>query len=140
MTNLIFLGGTVGNNNWRSEFTANLISLGFSSNEIFNPVVSDWNEEAQKREEEAKKNATHFIFYIASPQQEGNSLSAYSMVEAAMALYDEPETTVVIFDTIGMDGHALKAMNQTAKVLKNRFPKGNIFTSTKEALVWFSKL
>ena len=136
MEKLVFLGGTSGNNNWRDHFNSILVSKGIKEEALFNPVVKEWNEEAQAREEKAKKEATHLIFYIADPKQEGNPLSTYSMVEATMALYDHPERTVVIFDTEEMVGHPLKVMNQVFKILKNRFPKANIFATEQEAIDW----
>lgn len=138
MSKLVFLGGTVGNNGWREGFVKHFTDLGVDGNLFFNPVVADWNEEAQKNEERAKKEASHFLFYLADPKQDGNPLSAYSMVEATMALYDSPETTVVVFDSEGITGHALKAFNQAQKVLRKRFPNANIF-SLEESLVWFKE-
>lgn len=134
----IFLGGTCGANNWRETFTSSLMGNGLSANAIFNPVVKDWNEEAQHREEAAKATARYLLFYIADPMDGVNQLSAYSMVEATMSLYDKPERTVVIFDTGSMSGHPLKAINQTRKVLATRFPQGNIFASPKEAIDWLA--
>ena len=136
MKALVFLGGTAANNPWREQLTTNLIRRGISPHVLFNPVVPDWNEEAQAREETAKADATHHVYYIADPMQPDNPLSAYSMVEATMALYDQPNTAVVVFDTVGMEGHPLKAMKQCAKVLRRRFPEANIFTSREEAEDW----
>lgn len=58
------------------------------------------------------------------------------MVEATIGLYDEKESTIVVFDTKGMSGHALKAMNHTCKVLKNRFPTALIFATPESAIAW----
>ncbi len=138
MKMLIFLGGTVANSNWREGFMEDLMERGILHEYFFNPVVKDWNEEAQRCEEEAKANASHLVFYIADPKQDGNPLSAYSMVEATMALYDNLEKSVIIFDTEGMSGHPLKAMNQTFKVLKKRFPEANIFETPAEAIDWLA--
>jgi len=139
MKKLVFLGGTAGNNNWRDHFISTLISKGVRKESLFNPVVKDWNTEAQAHEEIAKQEATHLIFYIADPKQKDNPLSTYSMVEATMALYDYPERTVIIFDTEGMFGHPLKVMNQVYKILKNRFPNANIFVTQEEAIDWLLK-
>lgn len=138
MKKLVFLGGTAANNNWRDGFIAALVGRGVSPNDIFNPVVKNWNEDAQRREEEAKAGASHLVFYLADPKQDGNPLSAYSMVEATMALYDKSERTVVIFDTDGMSGHSLSAMNQMLRVLRVRFPGANIFGTHQEAIKWLS--
>lgn len=40
----VFLGGTTNNTNWRDDLIKKL------KIEYFNPVVDDWNEEAQERE------------------------------------------------------------------------------------------
>ena len=136
MKKFVFLGGTAAKNIWRDAFINDLETLGVSREIFFNPVVQDWNEEARRAEEVAKEEASHLVFYIADPKQEGNPLSAYSMVEATMALYDKPERAVVVFDTEGMSGHPLKAMNQTMKVLGARFPGANIFGTRHEAEEW----
>ena len=133
---LVFLGGTAANNSWRKGFIAKATGRGVPASFFFDPVVANWNEEAQRREEEAKVSASHLVFYIADPQQEGNPLSAYSMVEATMALYDKADRTVVVFDTVGISGHPLKAITQVLKVLKTRFPKANIFATPDEAIIW----
>lgn len=138
MTNkLVFLGGTVGNNPWRKGFITSLVEKGIDRDCLFDPVVADWNAQAQAREEAAKAAATHMVFYLASPMQEGNPLSAYSMVEAAMALYDMPKTTVVVFDNTGIEGQFLKAVKQCERVLRKRFPEATILGSLEEALAWF---
>ena len=139
MEKLLFLGGTAGHNKWRDTLTDTLISRGVSAGVIFNPVVADWNEEAQAREEAAKASASHLLFYIANPMQEGNPLSTYSMVEATMALYDKPDRTVVVFDSAGIEGHFLKALNQAKNVLKTRFPAARIYDSVDTATDMLAK-
>ena len=138
MGKLVFLGGTAANNTWRDGLIEALVDRGVSADVLFNPVVKDWNEEAKLREEKAKTEATLLVFYVADPKQEGNPLSAYSMVEATMALYDKPERTVIVFDVDGMSGHPLKAMSQTMKVLKARFPGANIFGTRQDAIDWLA--
>lgn len=135
---LVFLGGTVAGNGWRKKFIRELTALGVPHSELFNPVVEEWNEEAQAKEEEAKKNATHMLFFLGAPMQDGNPLSTYSMIEATMALYDAPEKTVVVFDPTGIGGHALKAYKQTEKVLRKRFPDKRILSTLGEAIAWFA--
>lgn len=124
----VFLGGTCGGNNWREGFIAKLVACGVPASALFNPVVKDWNAEAQAREEKSKAEADILVFYIADPKTPGISISAYSLVEATMALYDKAARAYVIFDAAGMDGHAAKVMKQTQNVLKTRFPQGNIFS------------
>jgi hypothetical protein len=137
-TRLIFLGGTVGKNDWRDSFIDEAVQRGVERTSLFNPVVANWNEEAAKKEEEVKAAATSFVFYLADPKDGENHVSAYSMVEATMALYDNPDKTVVVFDNDGITGHAAKAMKQTEKVLRTRFPGATILASRADALDWLT--
>ena len=140
MTNkLVFLGGTCGKNTWRPTLIAQLVAEGVNPSCLFDPVVSDWNDAAQKAEEEAKAKATHMFFYIANPYLKGTELSAYSMVEATMALYDKPQTTVIVFDSTDITEHSLKAFKQTEKVLRKRFPQATILGTRQEAIDWLVK-
>jgi hypothetical protein len=134
LRDIVFLGGTVANNKWRARFTQALVACGVPTELIFNPVVENWDALAQAREEDAKRRAAVHVYYIASPMQEDNPLSAYSMVEATMALYDHGDTAVVIFDYYGMTGHPLKAMKQTEEVLRARHPAAKIFTGPRDAI------
>lgn len=136
MKDLVFLGGTAANNPWRDELIKGLVARGVSLGCLFNPVVAEWNEAAQAAEEAAKKTATVLFFCIADPRQEGNPLSAYSILEATMALYDRHKVTAVLFDTTGMSGHPLKAMMQALAVLKDRFPEAKIFDNNQDAEDW----
>ncbi len=133
LNKMVFLGGTCGNNNWRDGFTEKLIAGGVSKESIFNPVVKDWNAKAQEAEELAKKEASYLLFYIANPKLEGISVSAYSLVEATMALYDKAAQTVVVFDFEGIEGHSLKSVKQSMNVLRVRFPSADIFGTIDEA-------
>lgn len=135
----VFLGGTAANNNWRDGIIAALAERGVPTDGLFNPVVPNWNAEAQAREEASKESADFLVFCIADPKQEGNPLSAYSLVEATMALYDKSDRAVVVFDTEGMSGHPLKAMNQCLKVLKTRHPNANILGTRQELVEWLAK-
>ena len=138
MKKLVFLGGTCANNNWRDGLIDELVTRGVARESLFNPVVANWNEEAQRNEENAKANASHFVFYLADPKQQGNPLSYYSAVEATMALYDHPETTVVVFDNDGVEGQFLKASKQAEKVLRKRHPNAVILGSRQEAIDWLA--
>jgi hypothetical protein len=128
----IFLGGTCGNSKWRDVLIAKLAALGIPTERLFNPVVPDWTTEHQAAENKAKKEAEFNLFYLASPEQEGNPVSTYSIVEAIMGLYDDPMRAIVVFDNEGYAKHALKALSKTEGDLRSRFPKGLIFSSMDE--------
>lgn len=138
MTVKLFLGGTCGNNNWRDDFIQHLVDNGIDRQVIFNPVVADWNEEAQIAEEKAKAEAEYMLYYIGDPKQEGLNVSGYSLIEATMGLYDKPSTTIVVFDEEGFTNpHVKKSMAQAEKVLRKRFPSAKIFGDVNDAINWF---
>ncbi|MEK7641651.1 MAG: nucleoside 2-deoxyribosyltransferase domain-containing protein [Patescibacteria group bacterium] len=138
MTKIVFLGGTCGNNNWRDGLIARLTARGVSADSLFNPVVPDWNEAAQQREDQAKKDAAFNLFYLGDPGQADNRCSFYSLLEATMGLYDHSERTVVVFDTTGMPKHVEKANIKACKDLKARFPGALIFATLAEAEEWLA--
>jgi hypothetical protein len=138
MNPFIFLGGTVGNSKWRDLFTSRLIEAGVPAGRIFNPVVSNWTAESQEKEDAAKRSSNYLLFYICNTEQDGNPLSAYAMVEAVMHLYDQIDSTVVIFDTTGLEGHPLKALSKSEQDLRRRFPDGHIFLNLDEAIAFFA--
>lgn len=62
----VFLGGTCNDSTWRE----NLIQLLDKNVNYFNPVVSDWNKEAQEREIYEKKNSKYNL-YVITPLMTG---------------------------------------------------------------------
>jgi hypothetical protein len=82
----VFLGGTY-NSKWREALIQRL------NVKYFNPVLktSDaWNEEAQKREEQAKKECTHQL-YVITPRMHG----VFSIAEVVDASCKNPKHTVL---------------------------------------------
>jgi hypothetical protein len=135
----IFLGGTVGNSNWRTSFIADLVKVGVPEAGLFNPVVPNWTPECQAAEDEAKAIATFNLFYLTNPEIGENAVSVYSIVEAIMCLYDQPSNTVIVFDfaNSGYPAHTLKALAKTEKDLRKRFPNANILGNREDALNFF---
>ena len=72
----VFLGGTCNGSTWRDELIPMLDQEKVSA---FNPVVEDWNEEAQKLEDFHKEN-DDFTLYVLTPEMTG----VYSVFEVAM--------------------------------------------------------
>lgn len=133
----VFLGGTVGNSTWREDLVIDLGTRGVDASGLFNPVVADWNEEAQANEERHKVEDDHLLFFLSNPEQQGNPLSTYSLVEATMALYDRPDRTVVCFDHEAIEGEQFqKALKQSERVLRARFPEANILSSYDDLVDW----
>jgi hypothetical protein len=127
----VFLGGTCGRNCWRDRVISELESEGISRELLFNPVVEHWTPECQEAEDRAKRESPIVVYYLASPQDPDNpnSVSAYSLVEATMALYDDESRAVVVFDEDGLSGHVLKVMRKVEKDLRNRFPHAALIAS-----------
>jgi len=138
MKKQVFLGGTCGNNNWRDGLIERLVDRGVPSAALFNPVVDDWNEEAQRAEDAAKEESRYMLFYLGNPKQEGSSVSFYSLLEATMGLYDSPERTVVVFDSTEMPDHHKKGNDKACRDLKKRFPDAMIFATLAEAEAWLA--
>ena len=131
----VFLGGTVGTNTWREEVIAELTRRGIPAEALYAPPVDDWTEEIQAREDAAKRQAAYHLYAIAHPGGSREAVSAYSLVEAVMSLYDRPGQTVVAFDTSGMTGHVLKTMRKIIRDLHHRFPDAPIFDDNRDAAV-----
>jgi hypothetical protein len=87
----VFLGGTTNNSDWREKLIP-LLKI-----KHFNPVVKDWNEEAQKKEIE-KRESCEFVLYVITPKMIG----VYSIAEAVDDSNKRPEKTV--FCVLNEDG------------------------------------
>jgi hypothetical protein len=131
----VFLGGTVGTNTWREDVIPELTRRGIPLEALYDPPVDDWTEEIQAREDAAKRHASYLLYVIAHPGGSSAAVSAYSLVEAVMGLYDRPGQTVVAFDTSGMTGHVLKVMRKIIRDLQERFPDAPIFDNNRDAAI-----
>jgi hypothetical protein len=134
--NDVFLGGTCANNRWREDVVIPaLLDRGVPEGSIFNPNLRPgmWNEEAQALEDRVKRDCALMVYYIGDTR-DGTGVSLYSAVEATMALYDDPERTVVVIDPAGTEGHVAKALNKTTKDLRRRFPEAVIADNLQELI------
>lgn len=142
MNKRIFLGGTCGDNHWRENIVIpGLLERGIASEQMFNPVVEHWDEAAQQREDQAKAHAAYQLYVIASPDPSAPdvaNVSAYSLVEATMSLYDASQRTVVLVDTTGMDRHTAKAITKAAMDWRKRFPAAPIFIEYPVLIEWLA--
>lgn len=82
----VFLGGTCNNSTWRDEL---LTMLDSEKVDAFNPVVEDWNEQAQANEDWHKAN-DDFCLYVLTPEMTG----IYSIFEVADDSNKRPEKTI----------------------------------------------
>ena len=109
----VFLGGTCNGSKWRDKFIP-MLSDRFDP---FNPVIDDWNEEAQ-REEEYHKNNDDYIVYCITPKMTG----FFSIVEMIHSMHVRPYTTFVCFldkdDESKFTIPQMKSIDATVKLLK----------------------
>lgn len=98
----VFLGGTCNESNWRDEYIERLDKEGYTS---FNPVVDDWDDEAQALEEQAKKECDVLLFTI-TPKMSG----VFSIAEVTERAIINPTRT--IFNVIAGDGKYQFNQNQ----------------------------
>lgn len=114
MEKILFLGGSCGDTTWREKLIPKLESVGLK---YFNPVVEDWNEEAQKAEEYAI-NYSDTILMLISPR----TSSIYSLYE--LAKYTSTNRKV-IFTYLDEDEdksfttHEIKALRKIKSDLKS---------------------
>jgi hypothetical protein len=112
----IFLGGTCNDSTWRERLIKDL------KVPYFNPVVKDWNEEAQKKEVEQRKTAK-FVLYVITPLMKG----VYSIAEVVQDSNLRPETTIFCVlekdDNKEFDKSEMKSLNQVKELVKKNGAK-----------------
>ncbi len=82
----VFLGGTCNHSTWRDEL---LTMLDANKVSAFNPIVEEWNIEAQQNEDWHKAN-DDFCLYVLTPEMTG----IYSIFEVADDSNKRPEKTL----------------------------------------------
>lgn len=112
----IFLGGTCNNSQWREEQVIPILEkLGI---EYFNPVVPNWNSEAQQRELEERENCDYCL-YVITPAMTG----VYSIAEVVDDSNKRPEKTIFMFLDQDLNtnftGHQTKSLNQVGKMIES---------------------
>ena len=132
----VFLGGTCNDSTWRATLIEKL------KVDYFNPVVDDWNEEAQQQEIEHREN-DKFVLYVITPLMTG----VYSIAEVVDDSNKRPEKT--LFCVLETDAkksfnkHQLKSLNMVksmvlkngAKVFDNLDDVATFLNATKKRLI-----
>ena len=120
----VFLGGTCNGSLWRESLIPMLTNVNY-----FNPVVPEWNSEAQAREITARETS-EYVLYVITPKMTG----FYSIAEVVDDSNKRPDKTIMaILNTDGgveFTSHQLKSLLATKKlVIKNG---GQAFDSLQE--------
>lgn len=112
----IFLGGTCNNSTWRERLIKDL------KVPYFNPVVDDWTEEDQKREDEQRKTAK-FVLFVITPLMKG----VFSVAEAIDCSNKRPESTLFCVlekdDDKEFNESEMKSLKQVEEMVKNNGAK-----------------
>ncbi len=107
----VFLGGTTNNTNWRDDLIKKL------KIEYFNPVVDDWNEEAQEKEIRERKTSD-YVLYVITPKMKG----VYSVAEVIDDSNKRPDKTIFCYleedDEQIFDTHQKKSLDMVGKMVK----------------------
>jgi len=120
----VFLGGTCNDSTWRDRLMPML------KMDYFNPVVDDWDEAAQAKEEEEKENAD-FQLYVITPLMTG----VFSIAEAVECSNKKPDSCVFVIlaedDSKTFTKGQMKSLIATAKLIENN--GGSVFSSLEKA-------
>lgn len=107
----IFLGGTCNESKWRDKFISILESK-YPDITYYNPVVEDWNYEAQANEEYQKKNCIVELYCI-TPKMTG----IYSIAELIDASNKKPVRTIGVLlfedDGVTFEEHTRRSVCKT---------------------------
>lgn len=129
----VYLGGTCNESTWRKHM---IIFLHDEGLEWFDPVVDDWNEEAQKNELRERKKC-NFCLYTITPKMTG----VYAIAEIVDDSCKQPEKTVFVM--LRYDGEKKfsegqwKSLNAVAKMVRDN--GGQIFVDLKSAAIWMGR-
>jgi hypothetical protein len=123
MNENIFLGGTCNDSTWRERLIKDL------KVPYFNPVVDDWTEDAQKEEDEQRKNAK-FVLFVITPLMKG----CFSIAEVVDCSNKRPKTT--LFCVLNKDNEKefekfeTKSLDQVKKMVEKNGAK--VFENLKQ--------
>ena len=130
----VFLGGTTANSKWRDEIEPMLDEARIV---YFNPVVEDWNEDAQKNELYERENSD-FCLYTITPKMEG----VFSVAEVADDSNKRPEKTILVVlesdEGAKFSSAQKKSLDAVAKMVEKNGAKA--FGDLKSAVAWMRKI
>jgi hypothetical protein len=118
----VFLGGTANHSTWRETLIPLLDPTNIS---YFNPVVKDWNEQAQAEEIKQRKECDFLLYTITKEM-----LGFYAIAEVVEDSNKRPSKTIFCYLEAGFGQHQIKSLQATAKLVKNN--GSQVFTSLEE--------
>lgn len=131
----VFLGGTCNESKWRETIIPRLKC------DYFDPVVDDWNEEAQKRER-YEREFCDYVLYTITPKMTG----VYSIAECIDDSNKQPKKTILCilkFDqdsdnnVISFDDGQMRSLMQVGEmVIRNG---GKVFYSLSNVISYLNE-
>jgi hypothetical protein len=119
----VFLGGTTNKSDWRDKLIKKL------KLDYFNPVVDDWDEEAQKEEIRQRKSCD-YVLYVITPKMEG----VYSIAEVVDDSNKQPKKTIFTYiledNDKSFSKHQIKSLDMVGEMIKEN--GGQWFKSLNE--------
>ena len=129
----VFLGGTCNKSNWRNRMMIYLYDDGL---DYFNPVVDNWDENAQENELKERK-ICDFCLYTITPRKIGD----YSIAEVVDDSNKRPEKTVLVLlrddGDLKFNDSQWKSLGEVAKLVKRN--GGQVFDSLKSASLYMRR-
>ena len=110
---VVFLGGTCNNDPWRDKVMEGLRERGVP---YFNPVVEDWNEEAQKKEDEIKNKLDTIQLFVITSKMTG----VFSIAEVTASAYMDDQRTVLGICKEGFTEAQLKSLGAVLRLVGKR--------------------
>lgn len=133
MSKRVFLGGTCNESTWRNRMMIYLHEEGL---EWFNPVVDDWNDEAQANELRERETAD-FCLYAITPKKTGD----YAIAEVVDDSNKRPDKTVFVLlrrdGDIEFTDRQWKSLGAVARLVKRN--GGTVFDNLKSAAKYLGK-
>ena len=107
----VFLGGTFNNSIWRNELIPLLENYNIT---YFNPVVDNWTEDCQIKENWHKKNDDYNLFVITKEMK-----GVFSIAEVVDLSNKRPINTILCVLYDGFDKEQIKSLKATIELVKN---------------------
>lgn len=110
MKSKVFLGGTCNGSTWREKLIP-VIQINY-----FNPVVENWTEEAQKKEEIEKLVDCDIHLYVITSEMTG----VYSIAEVVDSVHNRMKKTILHVIPDGFSASQLKSLEATVNLIRRR--------------------
>ena len=134
MSKKVFLGGTCNESTWRNCMMVHLHNDGL---QYFNPVVDDWNDDAQANELREREECD-FCLYVITPKMAG----VYSIAEVIDDSHKRPEKTVFVLlrddDKRRFTGAQWKSLINVGKMVARN--GGAVFDDLKSSSIYMASI